>query len=217
MNNYEKVIQLMNTYSSQDYKKAKLENLLTADRTPQFEQNAANCRLYSMFNNAYFDLRYRLSLSEIIDIKNEIKSHGIDINAGAGSPISWAFIARYLSQKTGKKIRSFNIDIIKDKNDFVKIAAEFGYVFEIARVDSPAFYADIDDDGEVNQLHHTRSATGLHSTNVRYDRQRCKFKELWTRGESRYNTFYYELKQFIENIKIRGISQIFTFFAELDE
>ena len=217
MGNYENILALMQEYSGQDYRRAKLEDLQSMDRTPQFVQDAENCWLYSMFNNAYFNLHYKLSSDEVMEIKEEMRSYGINIEDGAGSPLSGAFIARYLSQKTGKKIRAFNIDILGDKNDFVRIAAKLGYVFEIARVASPAFYADIDDNGEINQIHPTRSATGLHSTNVRYDRSRCQFKELGSWGNSRYNSFYYELKQFVENIRIRGISQIFTFFAEMKD
>lgn len=103
MGNYENILALMQEYSGQDYRRAKLEDLQSMDRTPQFVQDADNCWLYSMFNNAYFNLRYKLSSAEVMEIKEEMRSYGINIEDGAGSPLSGAFIARYLSQKTGEE------------------------------------------------------------------------------------------------------------------
>lgn len=154
-----------------------------------------------MFNNAYFTLGYKLSLGEIIEIKNEMQALGININDGGGSPISGAFIARYLSHKLNKKIRCFNIDALRANLDFAKMAIERGYCFEFARMDSPMFYADLNADGVVDQLHASGQATGYHSTNVRFETARMQFEELGTWGSSKYNRFWYEMKQFVANMK----------------
>lgn len=215
--NFDTIMAIVDEYSALDYKKAKLIDRRDADKTPQFEQDRSNCWLYSMFNNAYFTLGYKLSLGEIIDIKNEMQGLGMDINEWGGAVLSGAFIAKYLSKKLNKKIRCFRIDALKEARDFAQMAHTLGYVFEFARMDSPQFYEDLDADGIVDQVHHKEQATGYHSTNVRYDGASLRFEELGSWWSSRYNRFFYDMKQFVANIKVWSFSPIFEFFAELKE
>ena len=69
----------LTTFSYGNRKNADVPDLTKADKTPQFEQDAENCRLYSMFNNAYYNFAGDFKLADLIEIKNKMAKDGINI------------------------------------------------------------------------------------------------------------------------------------------
>lgn len=202
----------METFSYQDAGKAELLDLVNADKTPQFEQDAENCRLYSMFNNAYYNFAWDFTLDDVIEIKNIMKKDWIKIKDWLSSIISGAYIAEYLSKKRDTKIRHFQIDFLQDPRGFITLIQQW-YALEMSRFNCPELYIDAHDDGSVNQIYSPSKAKGWHSVNIIRD---GKFiKELGNRWNSKNNEFLYEPYMFAMNCKSRAISPIFTFLAQL--
>ena len=70
----EDLLNKMQTFSYQNWRNATLLDNTKSDKTPQFEQDADNCWLYSMFNNAYYNFNSDFKLSDVIEVKNRMKS-----------------------------------------------------------------------------------------------------------------------------------------------
>jgi hypothetical protein len=51
----DELMEIMLKYAYIDWQKAKITDLTNTDKTPQFEQDASNCWIYSMCNNAYYN------------------------------------------------------------------------------------------------------------------------------------------------------------------
>ena len=203
----------MEKFSYHEWQDAEILDLTKADKTPQFEQDAENCRLYSMFNNAYYNFNWDFTLADVIEVKNIMKNDWIKIKNWWDSIISGCYIAEYLSKKRDTKIRHFQIDFLKDTRAYIRIINNW-YALEMSRFNNPTLYVDAHDDGSVNQLYHPYDATGWHSVNIIRDDK--YIRELWTRGNnSKNNTFLYEPYMFGMNCKSRAISPIFTFLAPL--
>lgn len=205
------LLEKMVKFSYQNRKNAIIPDLTNADKTPQFEQDADNCWLYSMFNNAYYNFAGDFSLEDVINIKRKMANDGIRIKDGGGSPISGAYIAQYLTNKRDLNVKHYQIDFIKEPRGFINLLQK-GVVLEMARFNTPLLYVDADDNGVVDQVYKPRQATGWHSTNI------CIYgkliKELGTRSKnSKKNMFYYEPYHFGLNVKSRAISSIFSFLA----
>ena len=207
----EDLLNKMQTFSYQNWRNATLLDNTKSDKTPQFEQDADNCWLYSMFNNAYYNFNSDFSLSDVIEVKNRMKSDWVNIKWGNSSITSGCYIAEYLTEKRDTSIKHFQIDFLKDPKWFIDLINKW-YALEMSRFNNPALYADAHDDGSVNQIYHPFDAKGWHSVNIIRD---WKFiRELWTRWEdSNNNTFLYEPYMFWMNCKTRAISSIFTFLA----
>ena len=207
----------MSKYSYQDWRLANIEDLTKADKTPQFEQDAENCWLYSMCNNAYYNFKWDFRLADLIEVKKLMSSYGINIKWAWGWPLSWAFIAMYLSKKWDVPVRCFQIDFFKDTLKFSELFRKW-IVFEMARFNNPMLYTDAFDDWKVNKVYHTWEATWWHSTNIYYEPEKRMLKELWTWGnDNKKNQFYYDILQFWNNIKTRAISSLFNFLAVLKD
>ena len=110
MNKEKELMEIMNKYSYQDWRLAETPDLTKADKTPQFEQDADNCWLYSMCNNAYYNFAWDFRLNDVIEVKNLMKSYGLNTKWAWGWPLSWAFIAMYLEKKWNLPVRCFQID-----------------------------------------------------------------------------------------------------------
>lgn len=205
------IMDIMLKYAYIDWQFAKIPDLIKADKTPQFEQDAENCWLYSMFNNAYYNFDWDFRLNDVIEVKKIMESYWLHIKEWAWWPLSWAFIARYLTEKRGVEVRCFQIDFFKDTLKFAEIFKQ-GVVFEMSRFNAPMLYTDAFDDWKVNQIYHPFDATWWHSTNVYFDFEKKLLKELWTWGnDNKKNQFYYDILQFGNNIKTRAISSLFNF------
>ena len=206
------LMEKLTTYSYQDWENALIPDLSMADKTPQFEQDAENCRLYSMFNNAYYNFWGDFELEDVIEIKNKMQKDGIKIKDGLASPVSGAYIAEYLTKKRDLPIRHYQIDFLKDTKGFINLLKK-GVCFEMARFNTPLLYEDAHDNGQVDQLYTPSQATGWHSVNICVDG--TKIKELGTRSKnSKNNIFYYDPYYFGLNVKSRAISSIFSFLAQ---
>lgn len=201
----------MQTFSYQNRKNATLFDNTNSDKTPQFEQDAENCWLYSMFNNAYYNFNWDFTLEDLINVKTKMKEDWVNIKWGNWSPTSGCYIAEYLTNKRDMNIKHFQIDFLKDPKWFINLLNKW-YALEMSRFNCPMLYADAKDDWEVNQLYSPFNAKGWHSVNIIRD---WKFiRELGTRWEdSDNNTFLYEPYMFGMNCKSRAISPIFTFLA----
>ena len=201
-------------YALVDWKKAKLRDLTKADRTPQFEQDKKNCWFYSMCNNAYYNLQ-DFKLGDLIDVKVEMRNDWIKIAEWWNPLLSWWYIARYLTKKLKKEIRVFNISFYETKKfcDLLKM----WYCFEMTRISSPELYKDNDDDWIINKIHYYWEQTGLHSTNICFDRDKKMIKELWTYWSSKHNIMLYNVLKFWECIKTRAIESSFYFLAEMKD
>ena len=202
-------------YSIIDWKKAKINDLKKADRTPQFEQDLNNCWFYSMCNNAYYNL-WNFKLADAIEVRTVMKKDGIKFHVWGNAIVSWAYIARYLSEKLGKEIRCFNISFY----DTLQMAdlLKKGYCFEMSRISSPKIFSDNDKDWIINEIHYYWENTGFHSTNICFDAEKKLFKELGTWwNDSKHNIMYYDLLKFWQCIKTRAINSDFNFLAELKD
>ena len=69
----DELLEKLQIYSYGNWRNADLLDLVDADKTPQFEQDAENCWLYSMFNNAYYNFAGDFTLADVIDIKNQMQ------------------------------------------------------------------------------------------------------------------------------------------------
>ena len=198
-------------FSYGNRKNAVIPDLTKADKKPQFVQDAENCWLYSMFNNAYFNFAGDFTLADVIEVKRKMQNDWIKIKDGLASPVSGAYIAQYLTNKRDLNVRHFQIDFLKDPRGFVNLL-KAGVCLEMARFNTPLLYEDAHDNGQVDQLYNPSQATGWHSVNICVEG--TKIKELWNRGkESKNNMFYYEPYYFGINVKSRAISSIFSFLA----
>ncbi len=207
------LLEKMQKFSYGNWRNAEILDLTKADKTPQFEQDAENCWLYSMFNNAYYNFNGDFTLADVIEIKNKMKADGVNITGWCGSPVSGAYIAEYLTNKRDTNIKHFQIDFLKDPRGFINLL-KAGYCLEMSRFNTPLLYVDAHDNGQVDQIYSPSQATGWHSVNICIEGN--KIKELGTRSKgSKNNMFYYEPYFFGNNIKARAISPIFTFLAEL--
>lgn len=205
------LLEKLQIYSYGNWRNADLLDLKDADKTPQFEQDAENCWLYSMFNNAYYNFAGDFTLADVIEIKNQMQKDWIRIKDGLASPVSWAYIAEYLTAKRDQSIRHFQIDFLKDPRGFINLLKQ-GYCLEMARFNTPLLYEDAHDNGQVDQIYTPSQATGWHSVNICIEGN--KIKELGTRSKgSKNNIFYYEPYYFWLNVKSRAISSIFSFLA----
>lgn len=209
-------LEILTTYSFIDWRKAEKIDLTNADKTPQFEQDASNCWFYSMCNNAYYNFNWDFRLSDLIDVKGQMKEFWFNMKEGGDWAISWAFIARYLSNKWNLPVRCFQIDFFKDTLNFSELLKKW-IVFEMSRINTPLLYNDAHDDWIVNQVYRPYQATGWHSTNIFFDNNKKLIKELGTWWDSKNNEFYYDILNFWNNIKTRAISSIFNFLWILDE
>lgn len=213
----DELMEIMLKYSYIDWQQAKISDLTHTDKNPQFEQDASNCWIYSMCNNAYYNFNWDFRLDDLIEVKNLMKSYWINIKDWAAAPLSWAFIAMYLSKKRDVEIRSFQIDFFKDTLKFSEFLKKW-YVFEMSRINTPLLYTDAYDDWKVNQVYHTWDADWWHSTNICFDADKKLMKELWSWSKtSKKNQFYYDILQFWNNIKTRAISPIFNFLWVLKD
>ena len=204
-----KILEMMNKYSWIDRKFADIQEN-NSDKTPQFGQHASNCRFYSMCNNTYYNLQ-NFNLSDLIEVKNIMKSEWFNMKEWWDWCISWAFIAKYLSEKLDLPVRCFQIDFYKDTLKFAELLKKW-VVFEMSRFNAPMLYLDAHDDWKVNQIYRPYQATGWHSTNIYYDPEKKLLKELWTWwDDSKNNQFYYDILYFWKNIQTRCISPIFNF------
>lgn len=209
----EELMKIMNKYAYVDWRKADTPNLNEADKTPQFEQDAENCWLYSMFNNAYYNFDWDFRLDDVINVKKLMESYWLNIKDWAWAPLSGAFIAMYLSEKWWIAVRSFQIDFFAYTLNLSELLKKW-IVLEMSRINTPLLYTDAHDDGKVNQIYRPFQATGWHSTNVCFDPNKRMLKELWTRwNNSKNNQFYYDILQFWNNIKTRAISSVFNFLS----
>ena len=205
------LMEKLTTFSYGNWHNAVIPLLTYADKTPQFEQDAENCRLYSMFNNAYYNFAGDFTLEDVIEVKNKMKKDWIQIKDWLASPVSGAYIAEYLTEKRDLPIRHYQIDFLKDTKGFINLLKK-GVCFEMARFNTPLLYEDAHDNGQVDQLYSPKQATGRHSVNICVDG--TKIKELGTRSKnSKNNIFYYDPYYFWLNVKSRAISSIFSFLA----
>ena len=210
-NNQKELMEIMNKYAYVDWRKADTPNLLEADKTPQFEQDAENCWLYSMFNNAYYNFEWDFRLNDVIEVKKLMESYWLNIKDWAGAPLSGAFIAKYLTEKWNLPIRSFQIDFFAYTLNMSELLKKW-MALEMSRINTPLLYTDAFDDGKVNQIYHKFDAEWWHSVNIVFDADMKMIKELWTRGNNnKKNQFYYDILQFGNNIKTRAISPLFNF------
>lgn len=213
----DELMDIMLKYAYIDWQLADKKDLTQTNKIPQFEQDSENCWLYSMFNNAYYNFDWDFRLIDVIEVKKLMESYWLNIKGWAGWPLSWAFIAMYLSKKRGVEVRCFQMDFFKDTLKFSEFLRNW-YVFEMSRFNTPLLYKDAFDDGKVNQLYHTRQAEWWHSTNIHYDPEKRMLKELWTWGNNnKKNQFYYDILQFGNNIKTRAISPLFNFLWVLKD
>lgn len=207
----DKFLEKLETFSYWNRKNADIPDLTKADKTPKFEQDAENCRLYSMFNNAYFNFAGNFTLADVINIKQQMQKDWIRIKDWLASQVSGSYIAEYLTAKRDLNVKHFQIDFLKDPRGFINLLKK-GVCLEMSRFNTHLLYIDAHDNGQVDQLYNPSQATGWHSVNICVEG--TKIKELWNRGNnSKNNIIYYDPYYFWLNVKSRAISSIFTFLA----
>lgn len=160
----------------------------------KFEQDASNCRIYAMCNNAYCNLWFVVDVDKI---KKEIESHWKDSSTWWRMLASWLFVAKQIGN-----MMCYEILPNKYPKLFAKLIKEW-YVFGFARRHNSALKEDIKDNWVVDNAIDTD--WGRHATNCYRDGKHIV--ELGSRWDSQYNNFKYTLTSFINSIRKKTIKE----------
>lgn len=170
------------------------------------EQDASNCWIFSVINNAYMELWIDL---EPMTIKKEIAKFGYNTEEGQYIPSSWSIVAEYLSKKNKKEYILQEINILKQKKILYNLLIN-KHALLISRMNSDELMADIRDNGIVDNI--IVNPEWRHATNITYmDKY---IQEFGTRGTSRYNNFKYGYKVFIKMAEQWAIKPYAYFLTE---
>lgn len=187
------------------------------ERIAVTRQSWANCWLYSMFNNMWLNLGYKISLNNIINIKRMLRDAGVDFeDLGNSERVAAAVICeRWNKEFPNKKIWFFCLDFDKDAEKMGKLFLD-GYSLVYTRSTKPEFQEDIRDNDVVDSVHKVWAE--WHAVNLCIPKKEDPtLMEIGQRGDEHYaNQFTYrDIMVFGGNIKAWSIDNHFTFLDYL--
>ena len=176
-------------------------------------QSWANCWLYSMFNNMWLNLWYKISLNNIINIKRMLRDAGVDFeDLGNSEEVAAAVICERWNQEfPDKKIWFFSLDFYKDPKKMGELFLDW-YSLVYTRSTKSEFQEDIRDNDVVDSVHKVWAE--WHAVNLCIPKKEDPtLMEIGQRGDEHYaNQFTYkDITVFGENIKAGSIDKHFTF------
>lgn len=155
---------------------------ITYPRKAQYKQTAANCWLYSMFNNAQLNLWFKINEQNVINILN---MYQVDTNKG-GDKINAA--VTICAAYPEKNLMVYTIDVLKNPKLVADMLVKW-YSFAYSRDCSAEVLADILDNGRIDKIH--KWITAPHATNITLDWK--QLRELWSRWDfNKANTFVFD-------------------------
>lgn len=177
------------------------------------EQDAGNCWLYSCFNNLWLQLGYKISQSEIDQLKARLTELGIDVNEGNNEALAGAVIVeRWNKKNPDRKIAHFFIEFEKDPQLMGELRKQ-GYSFIYTRSTKSEIQNDIRDNDVVDAIHQLKGQ--WHAVNVCLkSKEEIKIMEIGQWGDDHFAN-YFEYKDAIifgRNIQSGTIHHAFSFF-----
>lgn len=186
------------------------------ERKAIVQQDAGNCWLYVCFNNLWLNLGYKVSETEIQEIKDRLHALGVDTETiGNSEELGGAVICERWNERNAKKITMYSLNFYRNPARMGTILKN-GYALIYGRSNKPEILEDIKDNDVVDEIHNVRG--NWHAVNICVREEgKAQLMEIGQRWEAHYaNEFTYKnVLIFGDNIKAGSIDQDFTFFDYL--